>query len=319
MKFDKKDKKLISYLYHNYREPLTKIGKACRMSRDQVEYRIKKYEIQGLIRKYLTIFNYDLLGYKEFIIIWIKLKSTEDRKKIIKKQLENMKNVVSVGDVLANYDLFVDFIFKDKREFESEFYSFIEENKQFVSDYSIFTTTFAELFPLKEFGIHQEGKTYQLVSPNKSIKLDKKDLKILKALEKNGRARIIDIAEEAGLSSELIIYKLKQFYKNKIILGTRILFDMEKMGFYFGVLRIKLKNPNEQLKNKIQDFCKNHKNINSLVFGISEYNCGIQIFYEKEKEFRKAIKDITNNFEKEIKDTQVLLIENEGKVKTLPY
>ena len=39
----------------------------------------------------------------------------------------------------------------------------------------------------------------------------------------------------------------------------------------------------------------------------------------REKEFRDAINDIMHNFKKEIKKSQILLIENEGLVKTLPY
>ncbi len=319
IKLDKRDKRLLSYLYHHYREPLTKIAKDCEISRDQVEYRIKKYERIGLIKKYLTIFNYDLLGYNEFIIVWLKLKGSEDKKKEIQKQLEKMENVVSVGSAIANYDLFIDFIFKDKKEFESEFYSFTKKNEKFITDYSIFITISFELFPLKEFGFSREEKIYHLVHPTKSFELNKKDWKILKILEKNGRAKIIDIAREANFSSESIIYKLKQFHKKKIILGTRILLDIEKIGFYLGILKINLKNNNELLRTKIREFCKGHKNINALTFGISEYNCVIQIFYEKEKEFRDAINDIMHNFKKEIKKSQILLIENEGLVKTLPY
>lgn len=317
MKLDKKDKKLISYLYHHYREPLTKVAKACRISRDQAEYRLQKYEKEGLIRKYLTIFNYDPLGYHEFIIVWIKLTSID--KEIIKKELENMENVVSVGDVITHYDLFIDFIFRDKQEFEKVFYSFLEKYKENIVDYSVFITTYGEFFPLKAFGVVDKEQTYRVVAQEKPIELNEKDLSILKLLEKNGRARIVDLAEKTGLSSELLIYKLKQFHKNRLVLGTRIQFDMEKLGFYFGVLRIRLKNQTEELKEKIKTFCKNHKYINALSFGISEYNCGIQIFYQEEKEFRQSVKDINNSFGEKIEKSEVMLIEKEGKVKTLPY
>lgn len=319
MKFDAIDKKLISYLYHHYREPLTKIGKACRISRDQVEYRLKKYEKQGIIKKYATMFNYDLLGYKEFIIVWLNLNTTNEKKKALEKEIENMKNVISTGDVLANYDMFVNFIFKDKAEFEKIFYSFVEKHKTIIKDYSVFITTYVEFFPLKEFDINNEEKTYSIVGSAKPIELNEKDLKILRVLEKNGRARIVDIAEKAGISSELVLYKLKQFYKNKIILGTRIIFDMEKLGFDFGLIRIKMKNLNEQLKEKIKHFCKNNKYINALSFGIGEYNCWVQFFYKEERIFRKGVRDFLQTFEKEIERSQILLVEDEGKVKTLPY
>ena len=316
MKLSKIDKKLLSYLYHHYREPLTKIAKACRISRDQVEYRLKKYEQQGLIKKYLTIFNYSLLGYNDFIVVWLKLKKNKEQ---IKKELERSKNVISVGDVLFQYDLFVDFIFKDKEEFENVFYNFVEKHKADISYYFIFITTSAEFFPLKIFSNQTESKPYQFIEQFKPVNYNKKDLEILKILEKNGRARIIDIAAQTNLSSELIVYKLKQLYKNKLILGARIQFNMEKLGFYFGTLMIKLKVPTEKLKEKIKLFCKNHKYINALSFGISEYNCIIQIFYTNEEEFRQTIKDINKFLEKEIDKSQILLIEKEGKVKTLPY
>jgi len=316
MKFDKKDKELIAYLYHHYREPLTKISKSLKLSRDQVEYRLKKYEKEGLIKKYATLFNYDLLGYHEVVTVWIKLNSG---KETIKQELEKSKNVLSVGEVLFKYDLYVNFIFKNKVEFEDFFYSFIERNKTKIKDFSILITTFIEFYPLKFFGEALPDKEYDIISSNKEVKLSKKDIGILRALEKNGRAKIIDIAKETNLSSELIVYKIKQLNKNKVILGTRLLLGMENFGFYFAVLRLKLKNMNNESKDKLKLFCKKHNNINILSFGVSNYNCLIQSFYQKEQELRQTIRDIKKELGNEILDSELLLIENEGRVKTLPF
>jgi len=317
MKLDALDKKLISYLYHHYREPLTKIAKQFKVSRDQIEYRLRKYEKEGLIKKYLTIFNYPLLGYREFIVAW--LKTTGENRGAIKREFEAMKNVISVGEVIGDYDLFVDFVFRDKYEFESVFYSFLEKNKASILAHSMFITTYAGFFPLKTFGAFNAEKTYGMVNPASQAELSEKDLSILKLLEKNGRTRIIDIAKKTGISSELIVYKLKQLYKNKVILGTRIQLDMEKLGFYFGVLKIKLRNQTENLKKKIEFFCERHAHVNALSFGISDTDCLVQVLYQEENEFRQAIRDFNRAFEKEIEQIQILLIENEGKVKTLPY
>lgn len=315
---DNRDKKLISYLYHHYREPLTKIAKACKISRDQVEYRLKKYEKEGFIRKYLTLFNYSLLGYNEFVIVWLRLNADLETKKTIKKELENMKNVVSVGEVVGNYDFFIDFAFKNKVEFEKAFYSFIRKHKASIANYSVYITTYGEFFPIKSFGNLSEEKTFPIVKSIEPINLDIKDTKILQALEKNGRARIVDIARQTNLSSELLVYKIKQLYKKNIVLGTRILFDMEKMGFYFGVLRIKLKEQSENIRDKIAIFCKKHKHINAVSFGISDFNCIIQVFYQREEEFRQTMRDINQEFRNEIENSDILLLEKEGIVKTLP-
>lgn len=315
MKFDKIDKKLISYLYHHYREPLTKIGKACRLSRDQVEYRLRKYESEGLIKKYMTVFNYDLLGYHEVAIVWIKT----NQKEFIMKKLESMKNVISVGEFLSSYDLFINIIFKDKNEFESVFYSFLEKNKESIQDFLIFSTTEVHLYPLKFFGKSSTTKDYESVAPNKNLKVGKKDIEIMKILESNGREKIVEISKKTGLSSELIIHKIKKLHKNKIILGNRLLLGMEKHGFYFAVMKLKLKNLDSSFRDKIKNFCKKHPNISNLVFGIGEYNCLIQPFYQTEEDLRKTLRDINEKLKAEIISSELLLIENEGRLKTLPF
>ena len=61
------DMRLLNYLYHNQREPLTKIAKAAKLSREQAEYRSKKYLQIGLIKRFMKIFNYcciDLVPFR---------------------------------------------------------------------------------------------------------------------------------------------------------------------------------------------------------------------------------------------------------------
>ena len=104
MKLDKVDKKLLSYLYHNYREPLTRIAKACRISRDQVEYRLKKYEEKNIIKNYFTIFNFKAFNYNYFVVLFSK-----DKKEI--------KNIVSFGNIVGKYNYFFNVLFKNLNEF----------------------------------------------------------------------------------------------------------------------------------------------------------------------------------------------------------
>lgn len=316
--FDKIDEKLISYLYHHHREPLTKISKACRVSRDQVEYRLKKYEKKEIIKKYATIFNYRLLGYDEFIVIWFKLNASEEQKKQIRDDFNKNQNIITYLDVIGKYDLVADLIYKNKEEFQREFSEYLQRHKSIIKDYSVFIATSTSFFPLKEFGLSLPEKEFVLENSKDRISLDDSEIKILNSLEKNGRAKIVDIAAEADISAELALYKLKQLYKKKIILGTRVIFDLEKMNYFFGSLRLKINALNDRLKKELVEYCKQHKYINAVSFGIGEYNCLIQVFYKEEKRFRKSLKEILNRFREDIQESDVILIENEGDVKTLP-
>ncbi|MEK6927269.1 MAG: Lrp/AsnC family transcriptional regulator [Nanoarchaeota archaeon] len=313
MKLDVIDRKLLTYLYHNYRSPLTKVGKACRISRDQVEYRLEKFEKSGLIKKYLTIFNYSLLGFNDLFIVYIKTKN----KNKIKSDLQDIKNTISLGDVVSTFDVFVNFICKDKNEFDEMFSSFLGEHKDEIQDYEIFNTSYAELFPLKAFGNQKEEVSYRALESGEKISLDKNEIEILKILEKNGRIKIIDIASKIGISGELALYKLKQLKKKGIILGNRIQFDMKKLDFNFAVLRLRVNNLDNILKEKIRIFCKHSPYVNVLAFGISEYNVLIQLMNKDENELRKAISEIREKLRNEISQDSLILIENESEAKTL--
>ncbi len=306
------DKKLLSYLYHNPREPITKIAKACKISRDQAEYRIQKFEKTGLIKKYITIFNLNLLGYNEFVIVWIKTKNPDSFKNYMKK----LKNTITIGKIVGKYNLFADMAFKDKNEFFTFFNQLLAENK--IESYEFMMTTFSVLFPLKLFESNKLIKNYVVQDkPNEQKNFDKKDREILKILNKNGREKIVNIAYQTHLPVESTQYRLKNLHKKNIILGSRIFFDMQKIGFFLATLRIKI-NLTKDIEEKLKSYCQNHKHINALAMGISNYNCLIQFFYEKEGEFRKSVIDILEKFP-EIIDSEILLIQDEEVVKTLPF
>lgn len=318
-KLDKIDKKLISYLYHHYREPLTKIAKACKISREQAEYRMRKYESTGLIKKYATIFNYRILGYNEFVIFYLKLGSLDEKKKL-REELEKSNFAISVFDIVGKYDLGADFVFKNKDEFQTVLGNILK--KYDVADHSVFMTTAFDFFPLKEFDLQSEKRTSYAITadvPSKNPNLDDKEMKILSALEKNGRAKLIDISKETGISSELILYKMKKLHEEQVILGSRIIFDHEKLGYFFGDIRLRLKSTDKETVEKMSKFCRLHRHINALSFGIGEYNCLVQIFYKDEKKFRSTIKDFLDRFRDNIQTSDIILIENEGRIKTLPY
>lgn len=317
-KFDATDKKLISHLYHNYREPLTAIAKACRISRDQAEYRLKKLESPGILKKYATIFNYSALGFEEFVVVWLRLNCTKEQKNSVREELKKNKNILTYFDVLGDFDLGFDCIYKNKHEFQKEFGEFLNKHKNIIKSHSTFITTSFSFFPLKEFDIKQNEKEFSLGDLKEKTKLDEKDIKILKELDKNGRAKIINIAKSINISAEMVLYKLKNLYKNKIVLGSRIIFDMEKMNYFFGNLKLNLKHLSEKTKQEISEFCKNHKFINALSFGIGEYNCLVQFFFSEEKQFRDSLKEFLEKFGNEINSSDIILIENEGEIKTLP-
>jgi Lrp/AsnC family leucine-responsive transcriptional regulator len=71
--------------------------------------------------------------------------------------------------------------------------------------------------------------------------VDPLDLRILQALQKDGRASIQDISESVGLSPSPVARRLKMMEKSGILTGYTALIDEAALGYGFSVfLSIKL-------------------------------------------------------------------------------
>src|SRR3989344_193308 len=175
MELKQSDRKLLAYLYHNYREPLTKIAKATGLSREQVDYKLNKYIKEGLIKKFFTIFNYSKFGYKAIAIILIKLAKPRYINEFY-KALEKDKFWISKGFVNNKYDLFIQGVFKNEEEINKYVFNLIEKNNEIISDYLVIKPYFVELYPLKFLG-KTGGSFVMLEKYEKGINLDEKDKK----------------------------------------------------------------------------------------------------------------------------------------------
>ncbi|MFH1637958.1 MAG: Lrp/AsnC family transcriptional regulator [Candidatus Woesearchaeota archaeon] len=146
------------------------------------------------------------------------------------------------------------------------------------------------------------------------------ELNILKLLEKDGRIRLVDISNKLNISCELALYKLKKLYSDKVILGTRIQFDLSQLGYFFSVILLQIKNMSENNITKLKRFSKNHPLINSFSISVTKPNYILQIFHKTEEELRETIIQLENEMKEESFEMEILLIsEEEEIINSLPF
>lgn len=318
IKFTKAETKLLNCIYHHNRESLSQLAKHSGLSRKKVTYNLNKFLKKGIIKKFFPVVNYSKLDYRNFTIMLIKFlkpKYIED----FKKEHIRDSSWFSRGSIYGKYDLFVNLIFKDEKQRNEYLFSLLNKNRETISDHLILEPYFSELFPLKFLSNKKENSFVLIESSNKTITLDEKEKKILKELEKDGRARVIDIAKSTNISAELVVYKIKQLQKEGILLGTRVQFDMKKLGYHYALLLINFKHFSSSLEKRIKGFAKNHKFVNSLALMFSKPNCTIQFFHKTEDELRNSIKDFRDNFNDESYDLDILQVEDEEEINVLPF
>ncbi|MFQ5531233.1 MAG: Lrp/AsnC family transcriptional regulator [Candidatus Nanoarchaeia archaeon] len=317
MKLKPSDQRLLAYLYHHNREPITKIAKATGLSRDQVEYKINKWVKEGFIRKFGTVFNYPKLGYEKFIPMAFNV--PEQKLEVFFKSLEKDKNCISVGENIGNHNVYVIFIFKNDEELNFHLAGFLEKHKNIVQDYILFDPFFTELYPMKPIN-YKDKKPYKLdekIGPLE--KLNNTDKKLLSLLEKDGRMKLVGLAKALNISAELAFHKIKKFQKNGIILGNRLDLDLKKLGYHYSDIFLDVKNLSSETQDKLKNFARNNDHINSIMMMFGKPNCMLQVFNRNQRDLLEIIKEIRKLLGSNLHSYDLMFPQQEHKLNTLPF
>ncbi|MBU4308715.1 MAG: Lrp/AsnC family transcriptional regulator [Nanoarchaeota archaeon] len=307
MELKKKDMELLSYLYHSGRESINKIAKECKFSREQVNYKLRKFREAGLIKGFVTLFNYPSLGYNLWATLLIKARETPNLSKI--------KNIINTSEIIGYYDYYISFVAKNETDLKETIHEILKENGGLILEYKLIKPYFTEMYPLKFI---ENKRTFNFLENFEKQNLTKQDIKILSLLEKNARIKIIDLASKLNISSELALYKLRNLHKKKIILGTKVDFDITKLGFYYSMISIDLFHFSKELEEKIKSFVKSSKFVNSLILSFENPRVMIQVFNKTQEELLSTISKIKKLFGENLKKFDLMFLEQEKEINTLP-
>jgi DNA-binding Lrp family transcriptional regulator len=319
MELKSQDARLLGYLYHHAREPSTKIAKALGLSREQVDYRIKKFVDEGIIKQFTTLFNYSALGYEKYYVLLLKFSKPIYAKSFFSKERKD-KNLLDVAFTPNKYDLVMELFFRDENKFREYLNKLLDEQKEKVSDYFVFYPHYGKIWPLK-FLKGEKGQGVDFTTESKEISLDKQEIEILKMLAEDGRERIVEIASKLKISPELALYKIKKLHEKKVILSSAIIFDMKKLGYFLSTILINIQNFSKENEKKIKNFAEKNEYVRSIVLSMSKPNCFIQLFHKEHGDFIKTIDELKELFKNDFIDIDVLFVDypEKEKINVLPF
>ncbi|MEK6761027.1 MAG: Lrp/AsnC family transcriptional regulator [Nanoarchaeota archaeon] len=319
MELKPQDARLLGYLYHHAREPNTKIAKAIGLTREQVDYKIKKFVDGGIIKQFTTLFNYSALGYGKYYVLLLKFAKPIYARNFFNKERKD-KNLLDMAFTSNKYDLVMEVFFKNEKEFREYLNKLLNEQKEKISDYFVFSPYYGKLWPLKFLkGEKEAGVDFTLDA--KEISLDKQEIQILKMLAEDGRERIVEIADKLKISPELALYKIKKLHERKVILSSAIIFDMKKLDYFLSTILINIQNMSNENEKKIKDFAEKSEHVRSIVLSMSKPNCFIQLFHEKHGDFIKTMDELKKLFENDFIDMEVIFVDypEKEKINALPF
>ncbi len=319
IKLDLLDKKILYELDINSSIPITQLAKKLRISKDRANYRINNLIKRGLINKFVTQINPSKLGYFVYKV-FIKFQNlTNPKKREILNWMIKDKNIYWIAECQGRWDLNSTVFAKDINEFDLILSKFTTKFGKFIAEQEINTTL--KVGVLNKSWINLDAKKERtlkyFLGTHQHIKLDNKDVEILKILANNSRINSVQIALKLKTTPRIIIYKIKEMIKKEIILGYSISINYEKIKKQFFKANIYFNFLDNHIKKKIEEYCKTRPNIIYFIFCIGSWPLEIEFNVSDNKEFYEEMNKFRETFP-EMKNYDTLFFTKEHKFDWMP-
>jgi Lrp/AsnC family leucine-responsive transcriptional regulator len=321
IKLDLKDRKIMSYLSNNSRISLTQLAKKVGLKRDTVNYRIKRLLENQIILRFVPIIDFDRLGYSIYHAFILLDESDKKRQQEFIKELRNHPNTLWILEYSDRWDLEFTVLAKNLQEFDeliteinSRYSDIVVEKNKYatIKTYGISNlprTFYEEITILKEAPFSKELK---------NLKLDKKDLKILKELSDNARVSTYKIGDKIGLSPDAVNLRIKRMIRNRIIRKFTAIFDLSKLDYFWYTFAVQMKHVDSKTEKIIKELAATHPNIIRVAKTLGTWDLLFNIVAEKPGAFHKTVKEIKNKLAQTIISYQTWLAYKEHYYDSFP-
>lgn len=140
------------------------------------------------------------------------------------------------------------------------------------------------------------------------IKLDAKDLGLLKELERDSRAPISEIAKKIKISKEVAHYRLNKLIDSGLIKGFDLITDYFSLGYKCYRLVINLQNLKYSIRKEIISNLRKIKKIDLNVYLSSDRDLELNVWVKYSSEFYSFYNEFINKYSEYINDKELYLV-----------
>jgi len=303
---DMKDRKILYELDMDARQPISRIAKKVRLSKETVNYRMKQLEKKGIIKGYYAALDISKLGYL-FCRIFLRFQNVSQQKE--QEIINFCKKYYCAGwmyTVDGSWDLVFAIYPKDIKEIEKFCDSLSYKYGKFILNKSISIAT--TIWHFKNNYLY-EKKDYSeaILGEQSTIKIDSKDFELLRLLARNARFPIIDLAQKLKLSPNAVKYRIKNLVQNKIIIAFRADININALGYEHYKVFLQLQNLDQSKLDNLIDFFRKNNNVIYVTKPLGPADLEFEIILRNEKELHVFLRELRNRFDV-IKDCQPTLL-----------
>jgi Lrp/AsnC family transcriptional regulator, leucine-responsive regulatory protein len=321
VKIDLKDRKILYQLDLNCRQSNNQIGKKVGLSKEVVNYRIKRMQENGIIKCFWTSINSLKLGYYAFRIYINFLDVNPEIKNKIINYFKDYKNVWTLQSAKGPVDLSAIIWADDIYNFNIFWNKTLDRYGNHFEKYAVSILTqvncLKRSYLLKE-GYDKSDRDYYTISCiGEPVKIDNLDYKLLNEIADNARIPLLKLAKKLNSSSQTINYRIKSLIKKGIILAFRVDIDISQLNLQNCMIDIYLKDHTKG--NKIKEYLK----VNPYVEYIMDMTIGwcdinFELLIKNFNSLTKIVDEIDKRFPGAIRKTNFWMARKVHKDRWLP-
>jgi DNA-binding Lrp family transcriptional regulator len=317
---DLKDRKILYQLDLNCRQSNTQIGKRVGLSREVVDYRIKRMLDEGIITSFWTAIDTYKLGY-QVIRVYINFQDvSSDTKDEIIKYFVDSKNTWAVITFKGEIDFDVIFWVNDFNNFYQSWNETLVKYGKYFSRQTISTLNHVIAYKknilLSDVKNTSDNELYRMASIGKIYQIDKIDYQILNELATNARIQLIELSDKLGLSSQAIKNRIENLVKNDIIKAFRVYIDLSKIGLQKFGLWMDLKDHSK--KKKILDYFHNKSYSEYICEAVGWTDLQVEVIVENLEKLMEISEKVEKEFPNSIRKQSFVIAYKYHKERWLP-
>ncbi len=316
---DIKDKKILMALDMDARAAESTIAKRVGLSKQMVNYRIRRMEKKGVILSYYPVIDHNKLGLKLFRIA-LKFENLTKEKET--EMISFLKGRSSwMVSVLGNWDIWMALYAKDENEFMAFWNEFHDRYSYYINSrwVSIMVKfwNYEKSFIIPKKDPARKEILIGLSSQNTAI--DDKDKAILKEMSSDARKTSLDISKKLKLTERVVRLRIKKLENQKIILGYRTFINTSILGMKYYKLFVQLKNAKKQDIAKIRSYITTDPNVVYSTEALGGYDFELEANFKDSFSLFEFTEKLRERFPEMIKEISHMEYIKEHKVSYYPF
>lgn len=327
-KIDLKDRKIIYHLDLDSRQSFTSIGKKVGLTKDNVAYRVKKLQQQGIITNFRTYISFAPLFYL-YTRIYFSFQNTNPTiKKEIIEYLVNYKETTYVISLEGMHDLLIIIPVKNSLKLNTFFQNIQLRFGDYIAQQPASIYLIVSWYGLNFLLDTKEPKRQivrgldereliKITKHFKPLKIDKIDFKILELLADNARIPTTEIATTLHTTVTVIHHRIKKLKELGIIAGYGITLEPKPLGYRYYHIDIYLKKLTRRYE--IIDYIQKNPHLYSIEKALGNTaDLELEFYLKNIEQLHEIMEDMSLKFPDSIKTYNYFSYLKTHKINSMP-